>query len=65
VDQNLLVNIIPLSEIIDLGFLKQDMILSMKILANSAASIVFLQGIYSIILINLFTITNIESNLVL
>jgi hypothetical protein len=64
-DQNLLVNIIFLSETIDLGFPKRDMILSMKISANSVVSIVFLQGIYNTILVNLFTITNIESNLVL
>jgi hypothetical protein len=64
-DQNLLVNIISLSEIIDLGFLKRDVILLMKILANLAVSIVFLQGIYSTILVNLFTTTNIKSNSVL
>jgi hypothetical protein len=64
-DQNLLVNIISLSEIIDLGFLKQDMILLMKISVNSAVSIIFLQEIYSIILVNLFIIINIKSNSIL
>jgi hypothetical protein len=57
-------NIIPLSEIINLGFLKQDVILSIKILVNSAALIVFLQGIYNAILVNLSITTNIKSNLI-
>jgi hypothetical protein len=38
--------------------------LSIKILVNSAALIVFLQGIYNAILVNLSITTNIKSNLI-